>query len=205
MNSKTMLLSLAPWALFTVIAGHAGADYVGYAALVATVVAIGVAVKNGLRHAKLIDLTGITTFTAITVIGFVGTHGIRQDVVDYGRGACALVLAIVMLGSLLFVPFSEQYARESVPQPYWSSPVFHSMNRRISAAFGLAILVMSGSHFLSGYLEATSGLPTRTNLILNWVIPIALVLGAMKYTARITAPDTESASAAPSNQAGTRA
>jgi hypothetical protein len=193
MNPKMMLTSLVPWAVFTVIAGHAGADHVGLAALLATALAVGVTVKNGLRQAKLIDLTGITTFGLMTVVAFLGDHGVRQDIVDYGRGGCALVLAVVMLGSLLFVPFTEQYARESVPQQLWNSPMFHSVNRRISAVFGLALLGMAGSHFVSGYLLATSGLPMRANLVLNWVIPIVLVVGAMKYTARITEPAAEGA------------
>ena len=193
MNPKMMLTSLVPWAAFTLIAGHAGADYVGLAALLATALAVGVAVKNGLRHAKLIDLTGVTTFGLMTVVSFLGDHGVRQNIVEYGRGSCALVLAVVMLGSLLFVPFTEQYAREAVPQQFWNSPTFHSVNRQISAAFGLAILAMAASHLVSGYLEATSGLPTRTNLMLNWIVPVVLILGALKYTARITEPATEAA------------
>ena len=66
-----------------------------------------------------------------------------KHIVDYGRGVCALILAVIMLGSLLVVPFTEQYAREQVPPAYWHSPVFRVLNRRISAAFGLAVLVMA--------------------------------------------------------------
>jgi hypothetical protein len=34
------------------------------------------------------------------------------------------VLAVVVLGSLLVVPLSEQYARESTPADLWHQPAF---------------------------------------------------------------------------------
>ena len=90
-----------------------------------------------------------------------------------------------MLGSLLIVPFTEQYAREQVPPAYWHSPVFRVLNRRISAAFGLAVLVMAASHLLSGWLESRGDLTTIRNLALNWAVPIAVILAAIRYTERI--------------------
>ena len=186
MNSKTMFLSLIPWALFTIAAGHGGTSFVGPAALVAAVLAAGIAIKNSLGSSlKVIDASGVLTFGALSVIAFAGDTAVRHHVVDYGRGASALVLAVVMLGSILFVPFTEQYAREGTPKQYWNSPVFRAVNRRISALWGAAILVMAGGHFLSGHLEAAGDLTRRDNLGLNWVLPVLLVLGAMKLTGQI--------------------
>jgi hypothetical protein len=193
-NSKKMFISLIPWVLFTIIAGRAGADFVGWAALVAGLLTLGIAIKgvsdrtaDGSRSTlKVIDAAGIVTFAVMTVLAFTGSHGVREHIVDYGRGACALVLAIVMLGSLLVVPFTEQYAREQVPRAYWHSPVFKSLNRHISAAFGIAVLVMAAGHFVSGWLESRGDLTSILNLILNWAIPILVILRAIKYTDRVT-------------------
>jgi hypothetical protein len=209
MKSSKMFLSLIPWVLFTVIAGHAGANFVGWAAAVAGLMTLAIAIKGttdrtaegGHSSLKVIDAAGVVTFGVMTALAFTGSHSLRQNIVDYGRGSCALILAIVMLGSLLFVPFTEQYARESTPRAYWHSPVFRSINRRISAAFGLAVLVMTCGHFYSGYLESHGGLSNGANLILNWVIPVAVTLAALKYTARITS-DTEKGSAARSSVTG---
>lgn len=195
MKSSKMFISLIPWVLFTVIAGHAGANFVGWAAAVAGLMTLGIAIKgmtdrsaDGRRSSlKVIDAAGIVTFAVMTALAFTGSHSLRLDIVDYGRGACALVLAIVMLGSLLFIPFTEQYARESTPRAYWHSPVFRSINRHISAAFGIAVLVMTVGHFYSGYLESHTGLSAGANLILNWVIPVGVILAALKYTDRVTA------------------
>ena len=70
--------------------------------------------------------------------------------------------------------------------PTGRSPVFRSVNRHISAAFGLAVLAMTVGHFYSGYLESHTGLSMRANLTLNWVIPVAVILAALKYTDRLT-------------------
>jgi hypothetical protein len=211
MKSSKMFISLIPWILFTVIAGHAGADFVGWAAAVAGVMTLGIAIKgmtdqtaDGRRSGlKVIDVAGIMTFGVMTALAFTGSHSLRQDIVDYGRGACALILAIVMLGSLLIMPFTEQYAREMTPRAYWHSPVFRTFNRHISAAFGLAVLVMAAGHFYSGYLESHGGITTAANLILNWVIPVGVILVALKYIDRVrsSANGADSANSADSGSA----
>jgi hypothetical protein len=197
MKSKKMFYSLIPWAVFTIAAGHGGTKYVAPAALVATVLAFGIAIFNTRGSSlKIIDASGVLTFAAITVIAFVSGDTVRRHLVDYGRGSAALILALVMFGSLLFMPFTEQYARESVPEQYGHSPVFRAVNRKVTAIWGTAILVMSGGHFLSGHLEAAGELHRRTNLTLNWIIPVLLVLGALKLTGQVTdqrASDTAAA------------
>jgi hypothetical protein len=200
-KSTKMFISLIPWVLFTVIAGRAGANFVGWAAAVAGLMTLAITVRarserlpDGRRSSlKIIDVAGIVTFAVMTVLAFTGDHGLRQHIVDYGRCVCALILAVVMLGSLLIMPFTEQYAREQVPQQYWGSPVFRAVNRHITTAFGLAVLVMAGGHFYSGYLESSGNLSVRANLILNWVIPIVVILAAIKYTDRVTSGPDENA------------
>jgi hypothetical protein len=130
MKSSKMFLSLIPWVLFTIIAGHAGANFVGWAAAVAGLMTLAIAIKgttdrtaDGRRSSlKVIDAAGVITFGVMTALAFTGSHSLRQNIVDYGRGSCALILAVVMLGSLLFVPFTEQYARESTPAPTGTRP-----------------------------------------------------------------------------------
>ena len=187
MSSNKMFYSLVPWAVFTLAAGHGGTKYVAPAALVSTLLAVAIAVYNTRGSSlKIIDASGVVTFAAITAIAFVSGDSVRGHLVDYGRGGAALVLAIVMFASLLFMPFTEQYARESVPEQYWHSPVFRAVNRKLTAIWGTAILIMSGGHLLSGHLEAAGDLHRRTNLTLNWIIPVLLVLGALKFTRAVT-------------------
>jgi hypothetical protein len=60
---------------------------------------------------------------------------------------------------------------------------------------------MTCGHFYSGYLESHSDLNTGANLILNWAIPVAVTLAALKYTTRLTT-DTEKGSATRSSVTG---
>ena len=199
MKSSKMFMSLIPWVLFTIIAGHTGSKFVGWAAAAAGVIVVVLTVKgfqdltpDGRRPSlKIIDAAGIVTFTVMAILAFTGSDSLRRNIVDYGRGACALILAVVMLGSILIVPFTEQYAREQIPREYWHSPEFKAVNRHISAAFGIAVLAMTVCHFYSGYLESHTGLSTRDNLILNWVLPIVFVLAALKYTDRVKGASPE--------------
>jgi hypothetical protein len=197
MGNKKMFYSLIAWAAFTILADHGGTRFVPVAALIACLIAVAITVYNTRGSSlKLIDATGVVTFAAMTAIAFAGNDAVRRHIVDYGRGGCALVLGLVMLASILVTPFTEQYARESVPQQYWTSPIFHAVNRKLTALWGAAIVVMSGSHFISGYLQAAGELHHRENLVLNWVIPVLLVLGVIKVMGQITSGEsTERATA----------
>lgn len=192
MNSHKMLISFIPWVALTLVAGHAGAGFVGWAAALAGLLTLGIVISgmsertaNGSRSTlKIIDAAGVVIFAAMAALAFTGSPDLREHIVDYGRGACVLVLALVMLGSLLVVPFTEQYARESVPRQYWHSPVFRAINRRISAVFGVAVLVGAACHLSAGYLTASGHLTRAANLALNWAIPVLAVLAALKYVNR---------------------
>jgi hypothetical protein len=188
-----LLVSLLPWVAFTIVAGRAGANFVGWAAAVATAMTVVIALEGRRRRRadgrrptlKVIDGAGVVTFAVLTGLAFTGGPDLKRHIVDYGRGACALVLSVIMLGSLFIIPFTEQYAREQTPPAYWHSPVFRALNRRISAAFGLAVLVMAASHFVSGWLASRGDLTTIRNLALNWVVPIVVIGAAIHYTERI--------------------
>ncbi len=88
----------------------------------------------------------------------------------------------MILATLPVRPFTEQYARESVPQSVWNTPRFHAVNRRISAAWGVGVLVMALADTLAGLLENPAA-----NLLLNWGVPIAVFVIVLGYTKRTAA------------------
>ncbi len=79
------------------------------------------------------------------------------------------------------MPFTEQYARETVPRQLWSSPQFKHINRQLTTIWGLVFALMVPAHVIAGALHTH-----RANLIFNWAIPIALVISAAKQTARVS-------------------
>jgi hypothetical protein len=184
MKATNLLLGLAPWILFTVIAGHIGAGAVGYAALAACLGSLVLAIRGArATGVNLIDVAGVVTFGVLAVAGLTTSHHVQHLLVDYGRGGAALILATVMLVSVATVPFTEQFARAHVDRRYWGSPVFRAVNRRISLLWAGLIYVMAIGHITSGFL-ADHGENPR-NLLLNWVVPVLVVLYGLKQTERI--------------------
>lgn len=193
MNARRMFLSLVPWLLFSIVVNRHGANAASDATLTATALALFFLVRDARNGpVKAIDVVGVATFGLLTIACFIAGPGTSAWVADCGRGTAAAVLAVVMLGSAVTVPFTEQYARDYVPREFWSSPQFRSVNRRISAAWGLVIAVMAGGHLLAGYLDpvtAPSSGARPVDIFLNWVLPALLILGAVRYTNSITVDD----------------
>jgi hypothetical protein len=184
MKPTNLLLGLAPWILFTVIAGNVGAGGVGLAALVAFLGSVILAVRGARETGvNIIDAAGVVTFGLLTVVGLAADHHTQQLLVDYGRGGAALVLATVMLVSVATVPFTEQFARPNVDPRYWGSPVFRAVNRRISLLWSGLIYAMAICHMTSGYLSDHGENPR--NLLLNWAVPVLVVVVGLKQTERI--------------------
>jgi hypothetical protein len=188
MNAKMMLLGFAPWIIFSVVAERAGADYVALAAILAFVVALGLTVYETMRSGwKVLDVAGVVTFGIIAVIGLIGDHEVDEALVNFGRGGSTFVLAAIMAISAFTIPFTEQYARESVDKSLWDSPYFRAKNKRISLMWAEVIFAIAVAHIIAGTLTSTQDLAGShpANLILNWVVPIALIIYAIKRTRAI--------------------
>jgi hypothetical protein len=82
------------------------------------------------------------------------------------------------LGSLAVIPFTEQYARDSAPREVWDTPGFKRTNVVLTTMWGVVFLV---SAILGVAAQEVDSSTAREWL--NWIIPIALVIGAFKYTA----------------------
>jgi hypothetical protein len=190
MKATNLLIGIAPWVLFSVVADHIGTSSVGIAAALALAGSLILAVRGARRDGlKVIDASGVVTFTILTVVGLLSSHHVQQWLVDYGRGGCAVVLALVMLISAFTIPFTEQYARAQVDSRYWGSPVFRETNKKISLVWAGLIAAMSASHLVAGALAAHGDSRPIHNIALNWGVPLLVVVKGMKATEQI-APGT---------------
>jgi hypothetical protein len=61
---------------------------------------------------------------------------------------------IVFVSVLINRPFTEAYAKEQTPKEIWNSPAFRAFNRKISAVWGLALLVGTLSLILAGSTDS---------------------------------------------------
>jgi hypothetical protein len=107
-------------------------------------------------------------------------------VARYARAIAAALLALIALGSLLFTPFTEQYARQSVPRELWSSPRFKQINRQLTLMWALVFCVMVPSHLIAGAVDTR-----QANLVFNWAIPIILIVWAAKRTGAVSGAESQ--------------
>jgi hypothetical protein len=176
---KGIFIALIPWVLFTVLAERVSVQAAALIALAAAVVIAARGVRSG--HPKLLELAAVATFVAFAIAAFAVSAGSADWLERYARAIAAGVLALIAFGSLLSVPFTEQYAREVVPQEAWSSPRFKAINRELTTVWACVFAGMVPSHIAGGAIDTTRG-----NLIFNWAIPIALVVYGAKRTTAVS-------------------
>ena len=95
-------------------------------------------------------------------------------------------LALIAFGSLAAVPFTEQYARDRVPREYWGRPVFKKVNRVLSLAWAAAIVIIGLASIAVALLHERAGSNSDADLldlILNWVVTVAILVFMVRFTA----------------------
>jgi hypothetical protein len=172
-------VAFVPWILFSVITQHGS---LRAAAVVALTAAVAISVPSLLRgRPKVLELSAVAAFMAFVAVAFSVDPGGADWVARYARALAAGGLAVTAFSSLLFVPFTEQYARASVPRQFWSSPAFRQVNRRLTTMWGWVFVAMVPAHLLAGAIDTH-----RANTIFNWVIPVVLVTWAAQRTAALS-------------------
>jgi len=183
-----LFVGLVPWVVFTVLAEHANLKLGAAAALVAAVLVALPGIKA--RKPKVLELGAVATFAGFLAVAFAVDAAVAHDVARYARGIAAGALSLIAFASLLYVPFTEQYAREKVPAAAWTSPQFKAINRRLTAMWGMIFAAMVPFHVAAGVIDTQRG-----NIVLNWIVPGLLVLWGVKRSA--AAGDENAAPVAP--------
>src|SRR5579871_912568 len=102
-------VALAPWVAFTVLAAH---STMKLGSVVALIISALIAIPGiSSRKPKLLELGAVATFAVFVAIAFTADASTADWVAKYARGLAAGALSLIAFASLLFVPFTEQYAR----------------------------------------------------------------------------------------------
>lgn len=177
---SSIYIAFIPWLLFSVISRH---DTLAAAAIVALIAAIAIAAPSiASGRPKLLELGAVASFAAFTVVALVVDPGAGDFLSRYARAIASGALALIALLSLLGTPFTEQYARETVPRALWRSPEFRRINRTLTLTWAAVFMAMVPSHVIAGALDTQ-----RANTIFNWVVPVVLVVWAAKRTEAVSA------------------
>jgi MFS family permease len=195
----SIVAGFVPWIVFSFVSTRLAADGVAWSALVAVAMTLIALVYGRRRHAPtMLNLYSLVLFGAMAVAGFVGGPDVDRWLYDWGRPLVGVVLGLLILAFTPFSPFTVEYARQTTPREYWGSPVFMKINRTVSAVWGVALVVTGAAAVLvtalGAHADGTDN-PYLLDLLLNWVVPIAAIVAAVRFTA--TYPDRVTARSRP--------
>jgi hypothetical protein len=204
MKTLTLIFTFLPLIVFSVMARFLPHNYIGFAGLTAAVIAlIAIATSRPVWPPKIINTCSLVLFALIAALGFtVGSHDDRW-LATWGGAGMPLIIGLIILVLVPVLPFTEQFARESTPQAYWSSPTFMKINRVLSTGWGLAIFAVGVSRVAAAAINGhtTHRLP---ELLLGLAVPCVILLYMLRfsksYPDRVT--HTEPAHTPASHRAG---
>ncbi len=131
-----LILGFAPWLAFLIIA-HGSLFRLKLGLVIALVLSIVMAVTR--LHRGIIMWVGLIFFSAAVLL-VVGLNTLWT--VRYMGLLATGVLAISSWTTLLIGrPFTLDYARQHVDPALWNDPRFLSINRRLTAAWGVAFTI----------------------------------------------------------------
>ncbi|MEV7199007.1 hypothetical protein [Streptomyces griseoluteus] len=185
-GTASVFLSFAPWIIFGVVASPSTWEYAALAALVAALVLSAQDLLQG--RIRILDAAGIVFFGVLSVLALALNRADLLWLETYAQVISNGMVAVIAFASLLHDPFTAQYARESTPRRYWDSPVFRHINRVLTTYWGVTFAVMTASTWLAVHF------PGQDDWF-NWVIPVVLLVIAVKFTQRY--PETYKSRAVP--------
>src|SRR5271163_3942244 len=120
MKSLTLVLAFLPLVVFSVLSRFLPHGYIGIAGLAAAAIALlAILTSHPVWPPKILNTCSFVLFTLIAVLGF--TLGKNDDrwLATWGGAGVGMILGFIILILIPIMPFTEQFARESVPQAYW--------------------------------------------------------------------------------------
>lgn len=147
---KQIILGFLPWILFSAIYGKSAHEI-----LISILIASAVMIKTEWRTLKkgyVLPWGTVVFFIFMFLFAVVFKN---TWVINNARGLSNAILALIAWTSLIISkPFTLQYAREQVPQQFWSNPGFIKVNQIITAVWG-SIFVFSALLYAIPFSQTT--------------------------------------------------
>jgi hypothetical protein len=175
-------VGFVPWIIYWVVAE--GPSTWMFGALCAVLSAIILGISMGFGGPRLLDIVTISFFVAITAAGLIVGAQDRDWMDTYATTLSSGVLAVMALGSLLFTPFTEQYAPAGLVLKEWEKPAFRQTNRVLTLMWAMVFALIAVLGFYATEVPESRDWS-------NWVIPVVVIVGAVgmtqSYPARVRA------------------
>ena len=198
MQRMGVFLGFVPWIVFVVVSGPSTWEWAALAALACSLILV-VPSWRRTHSVSVLDAAGIAFFAVMAILALVLDRATLQPLEDRAQLLSSVVIAVVAFGSLAAGhPFTEYYAKPDTPREYWDSPVFRRINRVLTALWGTVFLLNALCDAAVGFWDADSDL-------FNWVLPVVLIVAAVKITAwypdHVTGGHDDDRASAPTAQA----
>jgi hypothetical protein len=182
MKPLLLILSFLPLIAFSVLARLLPHGDIGVAGLVAAVIAaIAMVAVRPVWPPKILNACSLVLFTVLAIAGFTGSASPDPWLATRAAAGIGLVIGLIILALIPVMPFTEQFARQSTPQAYWSSPTFKQINRVLSLGWGVALigvgLARLAAVVVSGH--TTHRLP---DLLLGLAVPALITIYMLKFS-----------------------
>ena len=182
MKPLPLILSFLPLIAFSVLARVLPHHDIGVAGLIAALIAvIAILAARPVWPPKILNVTSFVLFAVLAAAGFADSAGPDRWLATWAAAGIGLVMGLAILALIPVIPFTEQFARQSTPQAYWSSPTFKQINRVLSVAWGLALLGVGVCRVAA---VAINGHTTRRlpDLLLGLAVPALILLYMLRFS-----------------------
>ena len=174
--SQNPVATFIPWIIFWVVADSRSTwEYGALGALIASLVLLAPDVRK--HNVKMLDAATVIFFAAMTIAGIIVSPHDGEWLDRWAATISSGVLGVLVLATLPFRPFTEDYAREQTPPEIWNTPAFHRTNQVIT-------LVWGGVFVGTAILAAIAASSPSSSDWTNWILPIALIVGGFQFTER---------------------
>jgi hypothetical protein len=182
MKSRSIIVAFLPLIAFSLMARFLPTAAIGVAGLTAAAVAVVVMLTSRpVWPPKVLLCCSFVVFGVFAALGFVTGRNDERWLGSWGGAGVGIALGLLILVLVPLVPFTEQFARASVPREQWSSPTFKAINKVLSVAWGLAICALGVSRVIAVAINGntTKRLP---EMLLGVVVPLLIIVYMLKFT-----------------------
>ena len=166
-------IGFVPWIIYWVVAEGPSTWMFGALCAVLSAVILGISMGRG--GPRLLEIVTIVFFVVVTAAGLIVGAEDRDWMDTYATTLSSGALAIMALVSLVFTPFTKQYARVPRPMQDWEKLAFRRTNKALTLMWALVFALIS----VLGYVATQ--VPGTTDWT-NWVIPVVVIVGAVGMT-----------------------
>src|ERR1700733_979804 len=171
------IMGFAPWIVFSVLEGPHRYPLATGAALALAVLELLLGVVVGARP-KILDVAAIVFFAGMLVAGLLVHHDGHVWLDRWSGEVSNAMLVLVALASIVVrAPFTIQYAREMTPEEYWRTPLFIHINYVLTWVWTAVFAVTAA---VGWYGDGPLNQPD--NIWTNWIVQIALLIFAIRFT-----------------------